>query len=151
MSESLTPPMEDYLEAIGVLCRDQAVARVKDIARRMGVSNPSVVRALQRLKRKRLVLQEPYGFVRLTPEGARVAREILDRHEMLADFLENVLGLDSATASQDACRIEHAVSPETARRMQAAAVFLKSEVHPDLRWRREFGRYYARRARGASA
>jgi DtxR family Mn-dependent transcriptional regulator len=150
MAQPLSPPMEDYLEVIGTLCREQTVARVKDIARHMGVSNPSVVRALQTLKSRRLVVQEPYGFVRLTPEGERAAREILDKHEMLADFLENILGLDPETASRDACRLEHAVSPETVRRMQAAAVFLKSEVHPDLQWRREFGQYYAKRARRTS-
>jgi DtxR family Mn-dependent transcriptional regulator len=143
----LTPPLEDYLEVIGILCRDDGNARVKDIAALMKVSNPSVVRALQALKRRRLVSQQPYGFVRLTGAGAQTAAEILHRHDVLTDFLQQVLGLDAHTASRDACRIEHAVSAETVRRVRAATAFVAKGLRPHLQWRREFGRYYARQRR----
>jgi DtxR family Mn-dependent transcriptional regulator len=148
MDLPLTPPMEDYLETIGEVCRDQGVARVKEIATRMEVSNPSVVRALRTLKRRRLVEQERYGHVRLTDEGQRVAREILGRHQTLAEFLEHVLGLDPATASRDACRIEHAVSPQTMRRLRAAVAFLRGSAHADLHWSSEFARFCEKRTRG---
>lgn len=144
----LTPPLEDYLETIGELCHEGGGARVKDVAARRAVSNPSVVRALRTLKRERLVVQEPYGLIRLTGRGQRVAGAILRRHRILADFLQNVLGLDAETAAQDACRIEHAVSPRTVRRLRAAARFLGGEAHADLDWRREFALFCGRGARG---
>jgi len=39
---NLTSQMEDYLEAIYHLCRDEGVARVKAIADRLEVTTPSV-------------------------------------------------------------------------------------------------------------
>jgi DtxR family Mn-dependent transcriptional regulator len=144
---NLTPPMEDYLEAIGQTCGAGGVARVKDIAARMKVTNPSVVRALRALKQKKLIQQEHYGYVRLTEAGEKIAQAIIRRHETLTDFLENILGLDEKTAARDACEIEHAVSPETMRRLSAAAVFLKGEAHADLDWRGEFAKFYRRQSR----
>jgi len=138
----LSAQMEDYLEAIFELCRDQGVARVKDIASRLKVTNPSVVGAVRTLKRKKLVRQEHYGFIRLTDEGQELAQSVLHRHRVLAHFLESILGLDKPTAARDACRIEHAVSPETVRRLRAVAAFLQSEAHEDLDWTREFKRFY---------
>ena len=139
----LSAQMEDYLETIFVLCQDKGVARVKDIASRLKVTNPSVVGALRTLKRKKLVRQERYGFIRLTDQGRELARSVLHRHSVLTHFLESILGLDADTAANDACRIEHAVSPETVRRLRAVAAFLQSEAHEDLDWTREFKRFYS--------
>jgi DtxR family Mn-dependent transcriptional regulator len=144
----LTPPLEDYLEVIAHLCRESSVARVKDIAKRMDVSNPGVVRALRQLKRRRLVEQQPYGFVRLTDYGTQSAAAIIERHETLAEFLENVLGLDPTRAAEDACRMEHAASIETILRLRAATALLGSEARARARWRQRFDRFYARTTRG---
>ena len=145
---TLTPPLEDYLEVIAHLCRESHVARVKDIAGRMEVSNPSVVRALRQLKRRQLVEQEPYGFVRLTDYGRQIAGAIIERHETLADFLKNVLGLDAAAAEEDACRLEHAASLQTILRLRAATAFLQTESRAGVDWRKEFDRYFAKTTRG---
>ena len=149
-STGLSAQLEDYIEAIGEACRAAGVARVTEIATRMEVTNPSVVRALRALKREGLVEQERYGFVRLTGDGERVAGSVQERHEVLADFLESVLGLDAATATEDACRMEHAISSETCERLRAVIAFTQSPTRgPD--WRRAFNRFYARRARRTSA
>jgi DtxR family Mn-dependent transcriptional regulator len=148
---ALSPQLEDYIEVIGELCRDSGVARVKDIAARVGVTNPSVVRALRALKREGLVEQQHYGFVRLTDRGRRVAGSVLLRHEVLADFLENVLGLDAATAAEDACRMEHAISAQTLDRLSAIVAFTRGEGGDGLDWRRRFGRFAARRGRRSPA
>jgi DtxR family Mn-dependent transcriptional regulator len=146
---ALSPQLEDYIEVIGELCRDSGIARVKDIATRAGVTNPSVVRALRALKREGLVEQQRYGFVRLTRDGERVAGSVLLRHEVLADFLENVLGLDAATSAEDACRMEHAISPPTLDRLRALVAFTRAEARDG--WRRAFGRFCARRGRRSRA
>jgi DtxR family Mn-dependent transcriptional regulator len=143
----LSPQMEDYLEAIYEQCLEDGFARIKDIAARLDVTNPSVVGAIKRLKQKKLVSQERYGYVRLTPAGKELAERLLHRHEVLSNFLEKVLGLDQDTASRDACRIEHAVSPETVERLRAAAEFIEARAHQDLEWSKEFRRFY-RKQRG---
>lgn len=141
---NLSPQMEDYLEAIGELCAQESFARVSTVARKLGVSNPSVVGALRTLKQRALITQERYGYIRLTGEGALLAQAITSRHQALARFFEDVLGLDPEIASQDACRIEHVVSPETLRRLRAAADFLGGSAHEDLHWKNEFPRFYER-------
>jgi DtxR family Mn-dependent transcriptional regulator len=138
----LSAPMEDYLEAIGQLCAKNGVARIKDIAAKLEVSMASVVGAMKSLKRKGLVEQEHYGYVSLTVPGSRAAQSIIHRHQVLSHFLEKILGLDRETASRDACRIEHAVGPETVKRLRAAAAFIESEAHDDLDWGREFRKFY---------
>lgn len=135
--------MEDYLEAIFQLCRDQGVARIKSIADRMDVTNPSVVGAIRKLKDRNLVVQEPYGYVRLTMEGEKIAGVITNRHEVLSEFLKDILGLDHKTASLDACKIEHAVSTETVRRLRAVAEFIREEPQIHVDWKKDFRRFYS--------
>jgi DtxR family Mn-dependent transcriptional regulator len=115
----LTANMEDYLEAIMALEEEQKVARVRDIARRLKVKMPSVTGAVKNLAEKGLVSYERYSFVTLTPKGRLIAAEISRRHRIIYAFLTKILGVGSETAAQDACRIEHAVSPETVTRLTA--------------------------------
>jgi DtxR family Mn-dependent transcriptional regulator len=138
----LSSQMEDYLEAIYHLCRDEGVARVKAIADRLEVTTPSVVGAIRKLKDRNLVIQEPYGYVRLTTDGEEIGGAISHNHEVLSDFLKDILGLDQETASVDACRIEHAVSTETVRRLRAVAEFIKQEPKINVDWQKEFKRFY---------
>jgi DtxR family Mn-dependent transcriptional regulator len=139
---NLSSHLEDYLETIFHLCREEGVARVKNIAERLEVTNPTVVGAIKKLKRRKLVCQEPYGYIRLTEQGERIAGAIIQRHQVVSRFLENILGLDSKTAAFDACRIEHAVSPETVRRLHAVAEFIEKEPQNGLNWQKEFSRFY---------
>jgi len=140
--KQLTSQMEDYLESIYHLCEEQGVARVKSIANRLLVSYPSVVGAIKNLKSRQLVHQEHYGYVRLTNEGQKIAVAVIYRHEVLTRFLMDILGLDMKIASNDACKIEHAVSPETVQRLGAVAEFIENEPRINLDWEKEFKRFY---------
>ncbi|MFC1675062.1 metal-dependent transcriptional regulator [Candidatus Omnitrophota bacterium] len=112
----LSSSMEDYLEAVALLKKDKGVARVRDISRLLQVKTPSVSGALSSLSKKGLLIHERYGYVNLTPRGERLADDIQRRHGMLIRFLTEVLGIDRATATKDACRMEHSISPQTFRK-----------------------------------
>jgi DtxR family Mn-dependent transcriptional regulator len=142
LTSKLSSQMEDYLETIYHLCQAEGVARVKTIAGRLGVTTPSVVGAIKNLKRRKLVCQELYGYVRLTEEGEKIAERVIQRHEVLTLFFEEFLGLDSETASRDACRIEHAVSPKTVRRLRSITEFVESEPQINRDWMNKFRRFY---------
>jgi DtxR family Mn-dependent transcriptional regulator len=142
LTSKLSSQMEDYLETIYLLCQGDGVARVKTIAGRLGVTTPSVVGAIKNLKRRKLVRQELYGYVRLTEEGEKIAVIVIQRHEVLTQFFEEFLGLDSETASRDACRIEHAVSPETVQRLRSISEFVESEPQISRDWMNKFRRFY---------
>lgn len=137
----VSPKMEDYLTTIHHLCEQEDVARVKSIAERLKVTNASVVCALKNLKGKALVQQEHYGYARLTEQGERIASAVIHRHEVLSHFFQGILDLDTETASQDACKIEHAVSPETVRRIQALGAFIEKRPRGGSDWKREFTRF----------
>lgn len=117
-TQILTSNMEDYLEAILTLQEEQKVARVRDIARQLKVKMPSVTGAVRNLAEKGLVNYERYSFVTLTEEGRKIAEEITSRHLIIYDFLTRVLLVDMEIAELDACRIEHAVSPQTMTKLK---------------------------------
>lgn len=118
-AHNLTSNMEDYLEAILTLQAEQKVARVRDIARRLKVKMPSVTGAVRNLAEKGLVNYERYGFVTLTEKGRKIGEEIINRHQIIYDFLSRILSVDAEIAELDACRIEHAVSPQTMKKLKA--------------------------------
>ncbi len=128
MDFELSSSIEDYLEAILALSeidpQDQSV-RVTDIAERLQIAKPSVTAALNVLKEKGLVTQERYGKVFLTPEGRKRALMVQRRHRVLRKFLVDVLGVGEEVAENDACLMEHAVSPET---MEKLIEFLENTV-----------------------
>ena len=104
---------EMYLEAIVELDAQNKAVRSVDIARYLGVTKPSVSRAMTHLKNEGLIQQEPYGRVMLTEKGRSEADRIHNLHHMITDFFMKALGLDAQTAEMDACRIEHVISSRT--------------------------------------
>ncbi|MFW6133068.1 MAG: metal-dependent transcriptional regulator [Planctomycetota bacterium] len=111
-----TASQEDYLEAILALVADGAEARAGDIARRLGVSKPSVTGALKVLARRGWVRYEPYGRVELADAGRRAAERVRRRHEVLRRFLADIAGVEPSVADANACRMEHVLDE---RAMQA--------------------------------
>lgn len=105
----LTESMEDYLEAILALERRYKVARAKDIAERLQVQRGTVTGALKSLADKDLINYAPYSYVTLTPQGAAIATEIRRRHQVIRNFLTEVLRIPPDTAETTACRMEHVV------------------------------------------
>jgi len=117
--KKLSPSLEDYLEAVLDLVQAGPVARVRDIARRLGVGMPSVTVALRQLSARGLVNYDPYQVITLTEAGRAAGEEIERRHRVLESFLRDVLGLDKAIARANACRMEHAVDPVVLERLEA--------------------------------
>ncbi|MCG8453420.1 MAG: metal-dependent transcriptional regulator [Spirochaetales bacterium] len=118
MKDDLTPSMEDYLETILLLEQKNRVARVKDIAEKLSVQMPSVTGALKSLRSRELVEYEKNSFINLTPKGMKLAKAIFLKHGILVNFFEKALGLTGEHAEEQACRVEHAIDDETAKRFQ---------------------------------
>ncbi len=112
--------LEDYAELIADLLAEAGEARPTDIARRLGVSHVTVVKAITRLKREGLATARPYRGVFLTPAGEDLARSARARHRVVVDLLLAV-GVPLDAAENDAEGIEHHVSPQT---LEAFARFL---------------------------
>lgn len=128
--KSLTANMEMYLKTIYEIDDGGDRARVKAIAERLGVTMPSVSGAVENLQKRGLVQHNPYGDVKLTAKGRRVAREVKDRNDTIYRFLLEVLHLPQPIASRDACVLEHVVSPKTLHRLSAFLEF--RNANPDM-------------------
>lgn len=105
---------EDYVELIYRLGRDRAEVRTTDLVEALGVAQPTVTKALDRLHRDGLVNVHPRRRVELTSTGEALASEIMERHVLIVKFLEAV-GVPTEVAELDAEGIEHHVSETTQR------------------------------------
>ena len=103
---------EMYLETIFVLSKKSDKVRSIDVVEYMGVSKPSVSRAIGLLKSGGYVNMDKAGYLTLTESGLDVANKIYERHEHLSGLLVS-LGVSEQTAAADACKIEHHISDES--------------------------------------
>ena len=117
-SQGLSPTHEMYIKVLYRLQQENEVARVRDMAKGLGVTPGTVSAVLKKLERAGFVLHDRYEAVKLTPAGERVGECVIRRFETIKALLTNVLGLDPETAEVDACTMEHAVSPVTINRME---------------------------------
>ena len=109
---SLQESGEMYLETIYILSKENDCVRSLDVAEYMGFSKPSVSRAVSLLKKGEYITADARGYLHLTEAGKEVAEKMFERHTLLTNFLEK-LGVESDTASRDACKMEHHISEET--------------------------------------
>lgn len=118
-----TALLEDYAELIADLLVAGGEARPTDIARRLGVSHATAIKAIARLKREGLVTAKPYRGVFLTQAGESLAERVRLRHRLVVDLLIAV-GVPPDAAEQDAEGMEHHVSDIT---LAAFSRFVRAE------------------------
>jgi len=133
----LSPHMEDYIETIAVLSKHNRVVWVKDIAAELKIKMPSVTSALNKLKEMNLIDYEKYGYVELTEEGKIVADMVLSRHVCLTEFFSQVLKLPRDKAENEACKIEHHITPELCKRIHKFLLYFKKEESQGQNWTSE--------------
>ena len=100
---------EMYLETIHVLIKKNGRVRSIDVCEEMGYSKPSVSRAIGILRNDSYIEVDSKGYITLTDEGLALAEKIYERHTIITEFLRSI-GVDEATACEDACKMEHIIS-----------------------------------------
>lgn len=108
---------EDYLEAVLILRQKKGAVRSVDLARHLGFSKPSVSQAVSVLRSGGFLEMDQDGLLLLTGLGQEIAEQIYERH----CYFQNLLlysGVDPQTASREACKMEHAISTESYRRLR---------------------------------
>jgi DtxR family Mn-dependent transcriptional regulator len=139
--DQLSESLEDYLEVILDLESTHKVARVKDIAERLGVLRGSVSTAVKKLADLGLIHYEPYSFITLTSEGREAATRISRRHRVLLGFLRDVLKLEEEQAERNACRMEHAMDDSTVERLVSFIEYVSSCPRTGEDWIESFERF----------
>jgi Mn-dependent DtxR family transcriptional regulator len=108
-----TPSMEDYLEKIYLTIEQKGYARSVDVASSLGVLPSSVTKMMQKLDEADLGIYERYrGFI-LTDKGKRLAKKLVEKHQMLEEFLQ-LIGVQDQNIYEEVEKLEHYISKETA-------------------------------------
>jgi DtxR family Mn-dependent transcriptional regulator len=141
MERKHSASMEDYLESILVLRQGKEAVKVSQMSKALGVKMPSVTSALSKLSQQGLVKHERYGRVQLTPDGKKIAEDVFHRHEALRRFLTEVLSIDPKIADDDACKMEHSVSPATQEKLGKFVEFVLRPSEGQPKWLRIFHHY----------
>jgi DtxR family manganese transport transcriptional regulator len=127
-AERSTALLEDYVEMIADLFAANGEARATDVARRQGVTHPTALKNIARLRREGLVTARPYRGLFLTDAGRRLAEATRARHRLVVDLLIAV-GAPREAAEADAEGMEHHVSNAT---LEAFERFLGERRPPGL-------------------
>ncbi|NPE29169.1 metal-dependent transcriptional regulator [Methanococcoides sp. SA1] len=120
-----TERTEDYLKAIDSIIGKKGYSQVKDVAAFLDVTPSSVTGMFQKLNKEGFINYEKYGGVTLTLNGAKIARCMKEKYSVLHDFLV-LLGVNEITADDDACKMEHAITPETLEMLTQFSDFVHS-------------------------
>lgn len=140
--QRLSPSMEDYLEVIYGLVKENRVARVRDIADILAVTMPSVTGALKKLSKKGLVNYDPHEVITLTPTGQALAGKLAHAHRSIASFLTEVLNIQAEIAEKNACRMEHAIDDVVLTRLIRYIEFVGKCPGAGARFSEEDGLFY---------
>ncbi len=111
---------ENYLETILVLTKNSATVRAIDIVRELDFKKSSVSVAMKHLREKGHINVDENGFITLTPAGREIAEMVYERHQLLTSWLIG-LGVAPEIASEDACKMEHVISPESFEAIKSIA------------------------------
>lgn len=106
---------EDYLEAVLIIERKKGAVRSIDIAEWLGVTKPSVSRAVSLLKKGGFISVND-NFLYLTDTGRAVAEKIYERHCYFKQRL-----IDVVVDEKEACRLEHSLSDDSFNKIRKAA------------------------------
>jgi DtxR family Mn-dependent transcriptional regulator len=119
-TSQLSVAVQDYAKAIYSLeTRTRQPVSTSAVAERMGVSPASASAMVKRLADQGIVTHEPYGRVELTPDGRRVALEVLRHHRLLELYLAVHLDVPWDRVHDEAEALEHAISEDLERRIAA--------------------------------
>jgi len=117
--QALSENVEEYLEAIHRLSDGPGGASTTSLARRLSVTPASVTGMLRRLRQLELISYRRYHDITLTEEGQRLAHELIRRHRLAERLLTDMLNVPLDEAHEEACRLEHVVSPRLEQRIVA--------------------------------
>jgi len=115
MSQSI----EDYLERIYLFTKENnRPIKTTELAKLLNIKPSAVTNMAKKLHKLGYIDYKPYIGISLTEKGIEEAKKILDKHKTIKTFLVEFLGLDEKTASEEACKLEHALSDEVLGRLK---------------------------------
>ena len=131
MAERPSPSVEDYVRAIYGLSERGVAVTNATLTQRLGLSPSSVSGMISKLAQLGLVTHIRYRSVELTPEGKRLAYDVLRRHRLIELFLVEELDYTWDEVHVEADSLEHAVSDELIEHIAAKLGHPTHDPHGD--------------------
>lgn len=111
MSAGHHPAVDQYLETILELEELGIVPMRARLVERLGVSAPAVSETVKRLEREGYLVLDSERVMHLTDSGRAYGTSMLRRHRLAELLLVDVLKVPWSQVHEEACRLEHAISP----------------------------------------
>jgi DtxR family transcriptional regulator, Mn-dependent transcriptional regulator len=111
MQVELSQEAEEYLEAIYRLQKRDGAAKTNELSQTLHVVPGSITNTIEHLESHSLVTHVPYRGVRLTGEGEKIALSVIRRHRLAERLLTDILKAEWSNVHEDACLLEHAMTP----------------------------------------
>ena len=111
MSAGHHPAVDQYLETILELEELGIVPMRARLVERLGVSAPAVSETVKRLEREGYLTLDSDRVMHLTETGRAYGTSMLRRHRLAELLLVDVLKVPWSQVHEEACRLEHAISP----------------------------------------
>ena len=142
--KTISLKQQTYLETIYDLSLKEGHTHIKLIAEKLSKSMPSVTEAMRKLAEKNLINYDPRKNISLTDTGRQMAKELDERHNILADFYCQILGCPFPKAQKIACKVEHIVDTAFCSRMAGFASFIRAKEEEGGELIQEFKEYYTK-------
>jgi len=139
--QDLTHSMVHYLLAIRDLRQELGYARVTDVAERLVLTKGTVSTGVKALKKRRLVVEDRNRFLSLSDRGEQIVQQVGQTFHILEYLFARILGVEPEKAREDACKIEHLLSPESTERLLALIQALRSDSRAAKLFLHEFQKH----------
>ena len=120
MTMMLTANQIRCLLVVLSLTRIQEYVASKDVAKLLGITRPSVHKALEVLSAKGLIEKEPYGSARLTAQGQALAERLEERKERLQLLFAQAFGLSLDESGLAATLLMSGLREESLEKLEQA-------------------------------
>ncbi|MEO8377166.1 MAG: winged helix-turn-helix transcriptional regulator [Candidatus Sumerlaeota bacterium] len=121
--EGIPQELGSYVLLIQDLLNEKGYVRGVELAERLGMSRPTVTRAMQRLAQLGYANYERYRGITLTPSGQKAAEASRKRFRIIYDFL-SASGVKLADQQLEARRLESYCSEDILNALKSAGAKL---------------------------
>ena len=142
--KTISLKQQTYLETIYDLSLKEGHTHIKLIAEKLSKRMPSVTEVMRKLAEKKLINYDVRKNVSLTSFGRKMAKELDERHNILADFYCRILGCPFSKAHKIACKVEHVVDTAFCSRLAGFASFVRTKENDGIELIEEFKEYYTK-------
>jgi len=115
-NREITSSMEDYLEMICRISKDEKNIRIKLLASKLNVKPSSATKMVGNLKKLGFVTYEKYGVISPTEKGWTLGNYLLYRHEIIHQFLCMINESNSELEQTE--QIEHFIDKRTVENLE---------------------------------